>query len=121
MTRTRCISVMFMLMLLTSTHSQAWAAFYTGADLIPPMQEAEKADANAGEVDWVKVQEYHAYLYGVFDATEFLYNVPANANIRQISTVVSKYLKSHPKEWSKPAALLVVRALKEAFPLKKSK
>ncbi len=112
---------MFVFMLLTFTHSQAWAAFYTGGDLISPMEEVEKADANASEVDWVKVQEYYAYLYGVCDATEFLYNLPASVNIRQIGAVVSKYFKNHRKEWSKPAALLVVRALKEAFPLKKSK
>lgn len=124
MTKARCISLLLMFMLLVLTHSQALAqVFYSGNHLIPLMQEDDKSMANAdgSGVDFVKVREYSAYILGVCDATVRLYSLPTNATKGQIIAVVSQYLKNHPEKWSDPAADLVVRALKEAFPLKKSK
>jgi hypothetical protein len=57
----------------------------------------------------------------VYDATESLYNVPDGVNMEQLVAVVFKYLKKHPEKWNESAASLVIKALKEAFPLKKSK
>jgi len=34
--------------------------------------------------------------------------------------VVGKWLDGHPEEWNKPAQQLVIKALKEAFPLEKN-
>ena len=31
--------------------------------------------------------------------------------------VVGKWLEGHPEEWNKPAYQLLIKALKEAFPL----
>jgi hypothetical protein len=123
MAKTRCISLLFMFMLLAFAHSQALAGFYSGNDLIPLMQEDDKDLASTGGigVDFVKVRDYTAHILGVCDATDFLYNLPAKATKGQIIAVVSKYLKNHPEKWGEPAAALVVRALTEAFPLKKSK
>jgi hypothetical protein len=121
MAKMRCISLLFIFMLLAFTHSQALAGFYSGNDLIPLMQENEKTDAHGSGVDWNKAYEYNTYVIGVYDATEYQYTIPASANRRQIVAVVAKYLKNHPEEWGDPAAILVIKALREAFPLQKSK
>jgi hypothetical protein len=78
----------------------------------------EKAEAKASVVDFVDVYEHSAYILGVYDTSSVLYNIPGGVNAAQIIAVVSKYLKNHPEEWNKPAAELVVKALKEAFPKK---
>ena len=117
----RWISVIFVLMIFAFVQTQALAGYYSGNALVPLMREYDKANANASDVDYVKAREYGAYIMGVYDATEFLYNVPDRATRGQIMAVVSKYLKHHPEKWTEPAASLVMTALKEAFPLKKSK
>jgi hypothetical protein len=122
MAKARCISLLFMFMLLAFTHSQALAGFYSGNDLVPLMREADKAEANMSGADLAKAFEYGAYVIGVHDATEyFLHGTPADATKGQIIAVVSKYLKNHPEQWSEAAADLVIKALKEAFPSKKLK
>jgi hypothetical protein len=45
--------------------------------------------------------------------------VPAGLMVGQLAAVVSKYLKNHPEKRSEPAVDLVIKALKEAFPLKR--
>ncbi len=121
MAKTICISLLSISMLLTFTHAQALAQFFTGNDLIPLMREDDKVNISGDgiRVDFVKQRQYVAYVLGVCDATNFVYNLPARASVGQIAAVVSKYLKNHPDEWSEPAAVLVVKALSEAFPLKK--
>jgi hypothetical protein len=122
MAKTRCISVLFMFMLLAFIHSQALAGFFTGNDLVVLIPEYEKAEAKASDVeDWGKAWLYSGYVSGVYDATQDLYNIPVSPSRRQINAVVTKYLKNHPEKWSESAANLVIKALKEAFPLKKSK
>jgi hypothetical protein len=37
----------------------------------------------------------------------------------QIFAIVAKYLNNHPEKWNEPAVILVVEAIKEAFPQKK--
>ena len=47
------------------------------------------------------------------------HSVAMGITINQISAIVSKYLKNHPERWNESAAVLVIDALVEAFPLKK--
>lgn len=85
------------------------------------MRERDTALGGGSGADQVKIREYSAYILGVCDATDILYNLPAQATKGQVISVVSNYLKNHPEQWGESAVVLVVRALKEAFPLKKSK
>ena len=56
------------------------------------------------------------YVSGVGDAMGY---VPAGLMAGQLAAVVSKYLTNHPEKWSEPAVDLVIKALQEAFPLKR--
>ena len=66
-----------------------------------------------------------AFIEGVRDgvvlATELrdtkpIIETPADAKPEQLKAVVLKYLNEHPEEHHKPAAVLVVAALSQAFP-----
>ena len=45
-----------------------------------------------------------------------LYKLPDNAKAQQMFAVVSKYIKEHPDMLHFPASVIVVNALKDAFP-----
>jgi hypothetical protein len=53
---------------------------------------------------------------GVYDTLDSSLCSSGTVTVRQVSTVVSKYLNDQPQEWSRPAHLLVTRALRAAFP-----
>jgi hypothetical protein len=117
MKRTITFLILFpMILALIATHSVAQNIFLTGNNLVSAMREYDKEQANVASVNGLQAAEYMAYVIGVFDATTSSYNLPAQATTGQVIAVVSKYLKEHPEDWSKPAADLVVKALAEAFP-----
>jgi len=94
------------------------ATMGTGADLarqcsdVPPVRRAEEAHA-AGYAQ--------GYCFGVLTtAAEILdadgeIHFPDGASFGQIQKIVTNYLNAHPEEWEKPAALLVRKALKQAW------
>ena len=92
--------------------TQVFADFYSGNKLL----ELIKADAGKSEADYAKAEKYMAYIIGVYDATSYAYNTPSSLTKGQVMFVVTEYLKNHPEQWGDPASLLVIRALKEAFP-----
>ena len=95
--------------------------FITGNRLVELMRECDKYEAgiSSSEVNLVRVGMFLAYITGVYDAMSFAFSTPDGMTVGQISVIVSKYLKSHPERWPESADLLVVEALREAFPLKK--
>jgi hypothetical protein len=92
--------------------THVFADFYSGNDLV----ELMKADAGPSGEDYPKAEEYLAYIIGVYDATSYAYNTPQNLTKKQVMVVVTNYLMHHPEQLGDPASLLVIRALKEAFP-----
>jgi hypothetical protein len=88
--------------------------FYSGNDLV----ELIKADAGSSEAANTKAEKYIAYIIGVYDATSYTYATPQSLTKGQVMVVVTNYLMHHPEQWRDPASLLVMRALKEAFPKK---
>jgi hypothetical protein len=92
----------------------AVVSFVSGNRLVELMREHDRDDPQA-----IEAGEYGVYILGVCDATRLLYNIPEKATIGQIAAIVSKYLKDHPEKWGEPASDLVIKALQEAFPLKK--
>jgi len=59
---------------------------------------------------------YSGYVAGVHDTIEKSLCPSGRLTIGQVSSVVKKYLKDRPEEWSLPAPLLVTPALRGAFP-----
>ena len=95
--------------------------FITGNRLVELMREYDKDEPgiSSGEVNLVRVGVFLAYVTGVYDTLSFAFSTPDGMTVGQICAIVSKYLKNHPERWSESADLLVVDALREAFPLKK--
>jgi len=113
-------------MVLAITPTYSLAGFYSGNELVELMREYDKSVAGTTSgmdiVAHANALRFQTYVCGVYDATEFLYNVQSDKVTRgQIAAIASKYLKNHPERWSEPAASLVIKALIEAFPLNKSK
>jgi len=120
MRRGLLFTVVFVLAIQTCNQGQAAVIFYSGNKLVELMRQSDRYLAHGGDVDYMEVSEYVAYIMGVYDGTNSLYNLPLTATKGQVVEVVSKYLKSHPERWGEAAAVLVGDALREAFPLKRS-
>ncbi|TRZ50641.1 hypothetical protein D4S03_06450 [bacterium] len=114
------ILVLVVLLVLVFMQGQAEAQFVTGNMLIGDMHEYEKRDAKVTIVEFMQSGRYQGYVAGISDATaDILWRLQKNVNMGQICAIVSKYLKNHPERWNESAAILVIAALQEAFPLKK--
>lgn len=107
-----CLS---MLSLVTAT-TPALAEFKTVNDLIPGMREYMKEEAGFDEVDYGKINYYFGYVIGVFDAQETRLCRSKGVTQGQILSIVNNYINAHPEQWTRPAAVVVFQALKQAFP-----
>ncbi len=92
--------------------TQVLGDFCSGNDLV----ELIKADAGPSGAAYATAEKYIAYIIGVYDATSYAYNTPSSLTKGQVMAVVTSYLMNHSEQWGDPASLLVIRALKEAFP-----
>lgn len=45
--------------------------------------------------------------------------IKTRTSIRQLTAIVTAYLKANPKEWQEPASFLIRQALTDAFPCQK--
>lgn len=64
---------------------------------------------------------YTGYVMGVADPlVSFSWCPPASVTQRQVTSIVSKYLKANPQNWHMPAYYLVLNAVNEAFPCRKA-
>ena len=92
--------------------------FTSGIKLVDHMKENDKAVSGMKEVDWLKTGLYLGFIGGVYDACDgaFFCASPSDPTQGEIVSTVSKYLKENPERWNEPAVVLVVDALKEAYP-----
>ena len=98
----------------------AQAEFKTGNGLVTAWREYQKSSAgkpyNANDDGF-----YTGYIAGLCDSSmHSLFSIPEGATLGQACDVVGKWLDRHPEEWNRPAHQLVIKALKEAFPIHKS-
>lgn len=84
--------------------------------LVADMQEFEKAERQDPNANYQQAYFFMGYVAGVFDQSDDTYLYPVKPTIRQICSLVAKYLRENPKEWDSPADSLVGKALKKAFP-----
>jgi hypothetical protein len=94
------------------------AQLYDGKKLVSDMREFEKAERQDPNANYQQAFFFMGYVAGVFDLSDdyYLYPVKPKPTIRQICSIVAKYLRENPKEWDSPADSLIVKALKKAFP-----
>ena len=57
---------------------------------------------------------YMGYVSGICDATSFSF--PSGTKNEQVFDLVGKYLDEHLERWHEPAVILVLDALRAAFP-----
>ena len=94
----------------------ALADFYDGNKLVSDMREFEKAERRDPDTKYDSSAHYVGYVVGVHDTISNNLCWSGNITVRQVTTVVAKYLNEHPEEWSRPAHQLVARALRNSFP-----
>lgn len=80
------------------------------------MREYENAERSAPGTDWIISASYVGYVLGVYDSISASLCSAGTVSVRQVATVVSRYLNDNPAEWSTPAHKLVAKALRKAFP-----
>jgi hypothetical protein len=96
----------------------AKAQLIEGNKLIAVMREYEKAEKKDPAADHQQAQFFIGYVTGVYDASDDVYFYPAKPTIEQICSIVSKHLKEHADKLGGPADLLIIDALRKAFPKK---
>jgi hypothetical protein len=97
------------------------AGVITGNGLIEWMREHEKPSSDPSR-NWTGEGMFMGYAVAVADASQRnkLVCLPTGlTTIGQISAVAAKFLNDNLERWSEPAYVLVVDALKTAFPCKK--
>ena len=105
------MKTMIFLMLLLLFYTQlAYADYFHGNDLIRLMDSSETID----------VAMYRGYVAGVQDSYNgVLFCVPEKVRLSQSCEIVAQYIKADPKKWHEAAKILVIEALRSAFPCKK--
>ncbi|MEK6804184.1 MAG: Rap1a/Tai family immunity protein [Nitrospirota bacterium] len=101
--------------LISGAFSDASAAFYDGNNLIPMMQEGEKANRSE-KADYLSASRFMGYVTGVADSLGGSICIPESVTISQLGAIVTKYLNEHPDEWHLAGSHLVTKALRVTFP-----
>src|SRR5215468_10636593 len=94
------------------------AEFLDGNKLVARMREFEKAERSDPKTNYMDDGIYIGYVEAIFDSHETQLCPTGNVSSRQVTSIVAKYLNDNPAEWGKPANILVLIALRRAFPCK---
>lgn len=95
-------------LLLCVVCTSAYADYFSGNDLEQKLLQSNRM------VDVSMFRGYVAGVQDVFNGVAFC--VPEDVPLSQASAVVKKFLADNPRLWNEPAKLLVIKALKHAFP-----
>jgi hypothetical protein len=91
--------------------------FKTGTSLVDDMREWEKHERGV-KASWTRQGIFAGYVEGVYDAHRDAFCAGEQVDVRQLCSVVAKYLNAHPETWDHPAERAVGTAFHEAFPCK---
>lgn len=98
----------------------ARAGFFSGNELVRDMREWEKHERKDLSASSLVAGNFMGYVAGVADVyDELSVCLPESATVRQMSTLVARFLDENPARWAEPADVLVADALKKAFPCNK--
>lgn len=111
-----------LVMLFASFHVMAaWQYGLSGNTLADYMREYDRANRGESNVDWGKAWAFRGYVLGIFDIGNGALFYPSDPiPAEQAQAIVAKYIAESPARWAEPAPVLVVDALAQAFPCKKS-
>ncbi|GAA0221535.1 hypothetical protein GCM10009125_08290 [Castellaniella daejeonensis] len=115
--RTRTTITAFCLALFCAIAS---ASFIDGYQLKKWSDASDRVARNSKEISDIHDEAFLiGYIAGASDVGDGLtFCSPPNAKLGQLMGVVRKYLLANPEKWNQPAGLLVLEALKQAFPCK---
>lgn len=104
-----------LVLLVCAFASQASLAdFFDGNELKEWMDEKESDGSR------FKSGLFNGYVSGVVDTgNDILFCTPEGVTAGQYTAVVIKYMKDNPEKWNQGASVLVIEALKAAFPCAK--
>jgi hypothetical protein len=94
------------------------AQIIDGNKLLGDMREFEKAENNDITANHQQAYFFIGYVTGVYDSSDDVYFYPAKPTIAQVCSIVSRHLKDHLDKLNGPADLLIIDALRKAFPKK---
>lgn len=114
----RLIFVIILAAMVLCTPWVTSAQIIDGNKLVADLREFEKAEKKDPTANYQQVYFFIGYVTGVYDASDDFYFYPAKPTTDQICSIVSKYLKDHPDKLNGPADLLIIEALRRAFPKK---
>ena len=86
--------------------------------LLADMSEFEKAESKDPAANYQQAYFFIGYVTGVYDSSDDVYFYPAKPTIAQVCSIVIKYLKDNQGKLSGPADLIIIDALRKAFPKK---
>lgn len=99
---------------------QAQAVFYDGNKLMEDYKEYKKASTSSENqsIVWVSDGLFMGYVQGVSDALDSKICWPAGEEVKlkAVCAIVGNYLEAHPEEWGKSGDVIVLKALKKAYP-----
>lgn len=108
-----------MVTVLVGLSLSANAEFVSGNMLRTWLRESEKSDAGTN-FDLQQAAQSMGYLKGVYDAARSVWVCPPDGvTVGQVERIVIKHLDANPEQWARPADVLVVAALSQAFPCKR--
>jgi len=105
-----------LLAMIFFTSLDSSAQLIDGKKLATDIQEFEKAERKDPDANYQQAFFYIGYVAGVYDLSDDFYYYPGKPTIKDLCSIVAKHLKDNPEKWSMPADLLVIEALKKAFP-----
>ena len=109
--------IIVLIILIVMLPVSSYGYFYQGLNLVAGAKEHDKFIAGL-KYDYAKCGIYSGFVLGVYDSTEWMYNKTGDqVSVRQLSAIVSKYIKAHPKQWDLPAYTIVMIAFTKAFRL----
>lgn len=94
------------------------AQIIDGKKLFADMREYEKAERKDPTANYQQAYFFIGYVTGVYDSSDDVYFYPAKPTIAQVCSIVTAYLKENLDKLSGPADLLIIDALRKAFPKK---
>jgi hypothetical protein len=97
-------------------------SFNSGKDLVQWMEAYEECEmGDCSEEMVLPYGLFMGFVGGVSDVLLKEYRTPSNLAQGQVFSIVVKHIKEHPERWTEPAYILVMDALKKAFPITKVK
>jgi hypothetical protein len=107
-----------LIMFFLAQFVNAEVCYHNGNQILEGMREHDKLMAGDQTINYQKATYFMGYVSGVNDATSYLYGYISEVTVNQICSIVTIYLKKHPEKLNQCASILVIEALKEAFPKK---